>query len=389
MTTTRFGSLGRVLAHRILAALVFGLGVVGVAVAEGGVITAAPSNLVLSDPARSGVITFNEVDLGTRGTVSLVEVIPISAGANTGPQIMVTISGTGATSGINRGGQYRIDTGLGSRYGASSTSGVGSLSGQYLQTYDGGDVSSPNSYVRTLTISFMPAVSAFMIDYFDHNGSGTTASVMSVNGLATTFPLVSQNCGGTVTCLGTGRQIGFVADATVPQINSVTFTFNGPDQAALNGGDLVIFDNLRYTLPVSQTGAFGAGKMVNISTRGKVGTGSEIMIAGFVIEGGPRRVLIRAVGPTLGGLGVTGALTDPFLTLLRGQTTIAVNDDWGQAVNVSAIRTSAAASGAFVLADTSKDAAMLIDLDPGAYTAQVSGVNAATGVALVEVYEAR
>lgn len=100
-------------------------------------------------------------------------------------------------------------------------------------------------------------------------------------------------------------------------------------------------------------------------------------------------MLIRAVGPTLGGLGVTGALTDPFLTLLRGQTTIAVNDDWGQAVNVSAIRTSAAASGAFVLADTSKDAAMLIDLDPGAYTAQVSGVNAATGVALVEVYEAR
>lgn len=280
MITTRFGSLGRVLAHRILAALVFGL---GVAVAEGGVITAAPSNLVLSDPARSGVITFSEVDLGTRGTVSLVEVIPISAGANTGPQIMVTISGTGATSGINRGGQYRIDTGLGSRYGASSSSGVGSLSGQYLQTYDGGDVSSPNSYVRTLTISFMPAVSAFMIDYFDHNGSGTTASVMSVNGLATTFPLVSQNCGGTVTCLGTGRQIGFVADATVPQINSVTFTFNGPDQAALNGGDLVIFDNLRYTLPVSQAGAFGAGKMVNISTRGKVGTGSEIMIAGFVI----------------------------------------------------------------------------------------------------------
>ena len=58
-------------------------------------------------------------------------------------------------------------------------------------------------------------------------------------------------------------------------------------------------------------------------------------------------------------------------------------------MNVSAIRTSAAASGAFVLGDTSKDAAMLIDLDPGAYTAQVSGVNAATGVALVEVYEAR
>jgi len=169
----------------------------------------------------------------------------------------------------------------------------------------------------------------------------------------------------------------------------VTFTFNGPDQSALSGGDLVIFDNLRVVGSVAQTGAFGTGRMVNISTRGKVGTGSEVMIAGFVIEGGPRRVLIRGVGPTLGGLGVPGALANPFLTLLRGQMTIATNDDWGQSANATAIRTAAAAPGAFVLDNASRDAAMLIDLEAGAYTAQVSRVNDTTGVALVEVYEAR
>lgn len=164
------------------------------------------------------------------------------------------------------------------------------------------------------------------------------------------------------------------------------------------GIDALIFDDFyvdnsgtaNLTSPGgASAGPFGTGKMINIATRGQVGTGGNILIAGFVVEGGPRRVLIRAVGPTLGVLGVTGTLADPFLTLLRGQTTVATNDDWGQAVNAAAIRTTAASSGAFALGDTSKDACMLIDLEPGAYTAQVSGVNSTTGVALVEVYEAR
>ena len=384
------------LRSRFLGWLLLALASAGAA--QGGVITniggtvATGSTLASSNAALQNFDNTGSFSPGPRNSVSFV----MSAGTTS---TNVTISSAGAPSGLNRGSEFRIGSGLGPTYGASTVGGVGSLSGQYLQTFSGGNVSDPASFIRTLTITFSPAVSHFLIDYFDNNssGSGPTANVMRVNDGSTAFTLALQNCNALQTCAGTGRQIGFAVDSTVTQINSVTFTFNGPDQSALNGGDLVIFDNLRVAGSIAQTGPSGAGKMINIATRGKVGTGSEIMIAGFVVEGAPRRVLIRGVGPTLGALGVPGALADPFLTLLRGETVVATNDDWGQAANAGAIRTAAASSGAFVLADSSLDACMLIDLSPGNYTAQVSGVNKSgatantntTGVALVEVYEVR
>lgn len=138
------------------------------------------------------------------------------------------------------------------------------------------------------------------------------------------------------------------------------------------------------------SGSFGTGKMVNIATRGAVGTGDSIMIAGFVVQEGSRRVLIRGVGPTLGGFGVTGTLADPVIELKNtAGVTVATNDNWNSATNAAAIRTTAAATGAFALAEGSTDAALLVDLEPGAYTVLLSGKNNTTGVAIVEVYEAR
>ncbi|MBS0662125.1 MAG: immunoglobulin domain-containing protein, partial [Verrucomicrobia bacterium] len=127
-------------------------------------------------------------------------------------------------------------------------------------------------------------------------------------------------------------------------------------------------------------------KVINISTRGEVGTGEKIMIAGFVVSGNvPKRVLIRAIGPTLGGYGVTGTLADPLLKLYQGDTVIATNDDWG---SVGTVASDAASQvGAFPLGAGSKDAALLLTLAPGVYSAQVSGVGGTTGVALIEVYE--
>jgi hypothetical protein len=106
--------------------------------------------------------------------------------------------------------------------------------------------------------------------------------------------------------------------------------------------------------------------------------------AGFVIGGAtPRKVLVRAIGPTLASFGVGGVVADPRLALFTGQTQIAANDNWGGDAALSAAFVQV---GAFALAADSKDAAILVTLDPGSYTAQVSGVGG-TGVALVEVYE--
>ena len=137
-------------------------------------------------------------------------------------------------------------------------------------------------------------------------------------------------------------------------------------------------------------GAAGASRLVNVSARARV-SGGDALLAGFVISGDvPKQVLIRGVGPTLAGFGVGGALADPQLTVRRQGSTTALetNDNWLSAPNAAQIGLAAGTVGAFPLPANSRDAAVLIALEPGAYTAQVSGPNAnASGVALVEIYE--
>jgi len=128
-----------------------------------------------------------------------------------------------------------------------------------------------------------------------------------------------------------------------------------------------------------------SARLVNLSARVMVGTGSNTLIAGFVIGGSTSKtVLIRASGPALVPFGVAGALPDPQLTL-NGAGVLVSNNGWGGDPQFAE---TAAAVGAFPWASTaSKDSAILITLPPGAYTAQVSGDSNDTGIALVEVYE--
>jgi hypothetical protein len=127
---------------------------------------------------------------------------------------------------------------------------------------------------------------------------------------------------------------------------------------------------------------------VNLSTRARVRTGEGVLIGGFVVQGPAyKRMLIRAVGPTLGAFGVTGALVDPILTVYSGQTVIATNDKWESAENAAAVVAASRSTGAFTLGANSQDAAILTTLPPGAYTVEVKGKGDAEGVALLEIYE--
>jgi len=131
----------------------------------------------------------------------------------------------------------------------------------------------------------------------------------------------------------------------------------------------------------------GAGQFVNLSTRAFVGTADGVLIPGLVISGTTsRRVLVRAVGPTLGTFGVTGVLADPTLTVFSGAATIATNDNWQEQTNSASVATAAVSAGAFALPTGSKDSALVLTLAPGAYTFRVAGAGNTTGVALVEVY---
>lgn len=135
----------------------------------------------------------------------------------------------------------------------------------------------------------------------------------------------------------------------------------------------------------------GAARLTNLSTRALVAAHRPSIVSGIVVapEGGSRRVLLRAVGPSLHDYGLPNALSDPALALVHAADgrQIAASDNWTTEDQAEVLPAAFAQSGAFPLDPTAKDAAVLVDLPPGAYAAMVSGVDGATGPVLVEIYD--
>ena len=138
--------------------------------------------------------------------------------------------------------------------------------------------------------------------------------------------------------------------------------------------------NAQLAFLPTQSGA--PSQALNISTRLKAQTGDNVLIAGFILTGNaPRQVLLRAIGPSLAQVGIGGALQDPILELRAADgTRIAINDNWQDAQATAITDTGLAPSD-------NREAAILVTLAPGSYTAIVQSQNAATGVALAEVYD--
>lgn len=123
--------------------------------------------------------------------------------------------------------------------------------------------------------------------------------------------------------------------------------------------------------------------LVNLATRGLVQTEGNVLIGGFIISGEvPKRLLIRAVGPSLGNNGVNNALADTTLTLFDVDgNELAFNDDWMNSTDRQAIIDTT------IPPNNEKESAILRTLEPGTYTAQVAGAGSATGIGLVEIYD--
>jgi hypothetical protein len=153
-------------------------------------------------------------------------------------------------------------------------------------------------------------------------------------------------------------------------------------------------------------------KLVNISTRGFVGTNSNVMVGGFIIGAGTgsKQVLIRGMGPTLASFGVTGVLANPVIELYADTDNnpstpailVADNDDWGTRVGSVCYAPAICGSALDILntgmsadayapsspsADRARDAALLVTLAPGAYPVTLRGLNNVTGVGLIDVNE--
>jgi outer membrane protein assembly factor BamB len=128
-------------------------------------------------------------------------------------------------------------------------------------------------------------------------------------------------------------------------------------------------------------------RLLNLSTRGFVGTGETTLIAGFVVGGtGSMRLLLRGIGPGLTQFGVSGVLAQPRLTIFSGGTPIGTNTNWIADGYSNDLMVAAAAVSAFPLVQGRADAAMIFDAKPGPYTLQITGVGDTTGETMVEIY---
>lgn len=221
-------------------------------------------------------------------------------------------------------------------------------------------------------------------------GIGPTLGALGVTGVLADPTL--QLFSGT-TLLATNDNWGGVSDiaAAASAVNAFALPAESRDSALLQ-----TLGNGAYSMQIGggtgvvlaeayEVGASPTVRLSNVSARSQVGTGADILIAGFVISGdGPKTVMLRAIGPALSQFGVTGVLANPRLDLFRGSTVIDGNDNWGGS---AALATAFAQVGAFPLPANSLDAALRVTLQPGPYSVQVSGVGGTTGNALVEVYE--
>ena len=236
-------------------------------------------------------------------------------------------------------------------------------------------------------------------------GVGPTLGVFGVPGVladpklqlfsGTTLVQENDNWAGDAQVAAVTPQLGAFALSSAASKDAALYATLAPSAytVQISGADGGTGVALAEIYDATSTAAFtiATPRLVNVSARAQVGTGGDILIAGFVIGGtGSKTVLVRAIGPTLGLFGVTGVLADPKLQLFSGTALIQENDNWGAAANAAQVAATATSVGAFALTLESKDAVLLVTLPPGSYTAQVSGVGSPavnTGAALVEIYE--
>ncbi len=281
-----------------------------------------------------------------------------------------------------------------------------------------GSVTAP---VATVTVG-SARLTSLSVRMMAGSGSQTLIVGFTING-ATAKSVLVRGIGPTLAQYGV---VGFLAD---PQLALYSSSSTGPIASNDNwGGSGSLADLFRqvqafalpansldaailmplssgvYTAQVTSTGNPGVtlieaydadlgtpdGRFVAVSARAQAGTGSGTLTVGFALTGNlPRKLLIRAVGPALTPLGVTGVLADPQLNLYSGDNTlIASNDNWSSnPADATLLAAAAVQVQDFPLLANSLDAALLVTLQPGTYTATVVGANGGTGVALIEVYD--
>ncbi len=365
-----------------------------------------PAQPVSQTIAAGGTVVFSALDAGPAPTYQwLFNGSPLSNGAGVSGADGSTLVINGATAG-NSGAYSCVAT----NFGSPVTSGAATLA--VTTTTDPG---------RLIDISCRSDVGngdgalivGFVVGGQDTSGSEpllirASGPALANFGVPDTLPdpylqlsgpggVLAANGGwaGSAQIASTAASVGAFPWSSGTSLDSALYEDlpAGPFSAVISGasGDGGVAIGEVYDATPPGTRLTTTPRLINLSGRAQVGTGANIVIAGFVIGGTTSEtVLVRASGPALAQFGVSGALADPLLQLYRDNgdgtsTLLGSNAGWNADARIAA---EAASVGAFSWGTSaSADSAVLVTLPPGAYTAQISGASGDTGVSLVEIYE--
>ena len=402
----------------------------------------ALTGAIRGTPTTAGVYTVALAAVNASGTgtavlkitVAAANIPPIITGASTAsgtvgtPFVTYLIAATGLPTGYSASD---LPPGLTVNALTGAINGIPTTAGTYVVMVTATNATGSSSATVTMVIGGLPGASSQIVNFAARalSGPGDQSLIMGFVVAGNGKNLLVRGIGPGLTPYGvtnaladplltlftptavlatnddwqtalSGQADGTLIAATAARVGAFALP-NGSKDAAL----LLTVNNGAHTTglvrPISTTGIalteiydvdrLPGSRLTNVSARMNVTAGEGTLIAGLVIVGNaPTTVLIRGVGPTLSVFGVAGVLADPTIALFAGTTPIASNDNWEAGPGTVAEMTGAAAKvGAFALAAGSKDAALLITLQPGTYTVQVTGVGNTTGVALIEVYDTK
>jgi PKD repeat protein len=311
---------------------------------------------------------------------------------------------------------------------AGTITGTAATAGSYLVTLTASNEAGTSTAVATISIAAAPSGRIVNFSVLAAAGAGSQALNLGFVVAGSNENLLLRGVGPALAAFGVALPLpdpsltlfdstGILAANNDWQVNlggeSVAATIAATAQVGafalpLGGKDAAFVTMLNtgsYTLALTgPSGASGAAlaeiyevdnsagaRLVNGSARLNLPTAGSMATLGLIVAGNaPETLLIRGVGPALVEFGISGTLADPSITVYQGTIAIAADDDWETGASTAEqISTAAAAVSAFPLPVGGKDAALLIVVQPGSYSVQLTGVNGSTGTALLEVYEVR
>jgi hypothetical protein len=379
----------------------------------------------MSAPPQTGIVIYESRAGAVSGAAPMITAQPVSQAPNSGAAAIMTVGATGAAplgfqwqrDGTNLSGQNaavlafpKFSAADAGSYTCVVTNALGTTSTAAAKVLiAAADTANPsrltNVAVRANVSPATPLIVGFAVGGNGTDGTkpllirgaGPALSAFGVSGplgdprltlfSGSTNLLANDNWSGEDVATLTARvgALPFVTGSKDAVVNATSV--GGSFSVQLASADGTSGVALGEIYDGATVFAASTPRLINVSARTDISP-TNALIAGFVVTGaGTKTVLVRGVGPALAQFGVANALADPQLVLVRNGDVIASNDNWFDAPNSVAIANAAAQVGAFALPTTSRDAALLLSLPPGNYTAQLGAADGSSGNVLVEVYE--